>query len=138
MRWSDIPFSPPPRTLRQFAALCLAVFGGLSLWQALARGNAMLAVVFAAAALSIGPLGLFRPQTVRWVYVGWMVAAFPIGWTISQLLLLVFYFGILTPVAIVFRLAGRDPLCRREPKNQATYWVEKPTSDDVRSYFRQS
>ena len=37
MRWSDIPFDPPRRTLRQFAWLWLAFFGGMALWQALVK-----------------------------------------------------------------------------------------------------
>lgn len=138
MRWSDIPFSPPSRTLRQFAALCLVIFGGLSLWQALARENVTLAVALAVAALAIGPLGLIRPQAVKWIYVGWMVAAFPVGWTVSHLLLLMFYFGILTPMALVLRLMGRDALHRRACQDRQTYWVEKTQPRDVRSYFRQS
>ena len=31
MQWSDIPFVPSSRTLRQFAGLWIAVFGGFSL-----------------------------------------------------------------------------------------------------------
>ena len=37
MRWSDIPFDPPRTTLRQFAWLWLAFFGGMALWQALVK-----------------------------------------------------------------------------------------------------
>lgn len=138
MRWSDIDRTPSSRKLRQFAALCLVVFGGLALWQGLARGNVTLAAAFAAAALTLGPLGLLRPQAIRWVYVGWMTAAFPIGWTIGQLLLAAIFFGILTPLALIFRLAGRDALLRRECRQRESYWVAKPSPTDVRSYFRQS
>lgn len=137
MRWSDIPRSPPQRTLRQFAVLCLVVFGCLSLWQGWVRGNLALSALFAAAALSLGVLGLVRPQAVRWIYVGWMMAAFPIGWTISKLLLMLVFFGVLTPLAIVFRLAGRDALLRRRQQCES-YWVEKRSPASVRSYFRQS
>ncbi len=137
MRWSDIPRSPSRRTLIQFSALCLVVFSGLSLWQGIVRGNLALAATFLTAALSIGLVGLARPQAVRWIYVGWMMAAFPIGWAVSQLVLLVIFFGLLAPLAIVFRLIGRDALLRR-PQQRETYWVEKTPTADVRSYFRQS
>ena len=33
MQWSDIQFSPPRKTLRQFAGLWMAFFGGFALWQ---------------------------------------------------------------------------------------------------------
>ncbi len=138
MRWSDIDRTPSSRTLRQFAALCLVVFGGLALWQGFARGNVIPATVLAAAALTLGPLGLLWPQSVRWVYVGWMMAAFPIGWTISRLLLAIVFFGILTPLALIFRLAGRDVLLRRPRRQRESYWVARPAPKDLRSYFRQS
>ena len=137
MQWSDIPRSPTNRTLRQFALLCLVVFSILSLWQGWAQGNHALSAAFAAAALLIGTLGLVRPQAVRWIFIGWMMAAFPIGWTISKLMLVLMYFGLLTPLAAVLRLAGRDAL-RRRSRQSETYWVERPAAADVRSYFRQS
>jgi TRAP-type C4-dicarboxylate transport system permease small subunit len=137
MQWSDIPRSPTSRTLRQFALLCLVVFSILSLWQGWARGNLALSAAFAAAALLIGTVGLVRPQAVRWIFVGWMMAAFPIGWTISKLMLILMYFGLLTPLATVLRLAGRDALRRRATQCES-YWVKRPAAADVRSYFRQS
>ena len=39
MQWSDIPFHPDRKTLRQFAGLWLVFFGGMALWQALVRGR---------------------------------------------------------------------------------------------------
>ncbi len=84
MRWSDIQFDPPRKTLRQFAGLWLVFFGGMALWQALVRGRNWTGAVLAVLALTIGPLGLARPEWMRWIYVGWMVLAFPIGWTVSQ------------------------------------------------------
>lgn len=138
MRWSDIDRKPTSRTLRQFAALCLIVFGSLAFWQGLGRGNTALAAVLAAAALTLGPLGLLWPQAIRWVYVGWMMAAFPIGWMISQLLFFAVFFGILTPLALVFRLAGRDLLLRRPCRQRESYWAPKPQPTDSASYLRQS
>lgn len=138
MRWSDIDREPTSQKLRQFAALCLIVFGSLALWQGIARGNVAVAVALAAAALALGPLGLARPQALRWVYVGWMMAAFPVGWVVSQILLFVVFFGILTPLALVFRLVGRDVLLRRPGNPRESFWIARSGSKDAGSYFRQS
>lgn len=137
MHWSDIPFNPSRTTLRQFAGLCLVFFTGLALWQALARGRTGVGLVLAAVALSIGPLGLIRPEWVRPIYVGWMLVTFPIGWTISQVVLAVIFFGLLAPVGVGFRLSGRDPLGRARRSGQETYWVPKPSPVDLRRYFQQ-
>ena len=39
-----------------------------------------------------------------------MVLAFPIGWTVSLVLLGLVYYGLFTPIGLVFRLVGRDAL----------------------------
>ena len=71
------------------------------------------------------------------IYVGWMIAAFPIGWTVSQVTLLILYFGLFAPIGLVFRLMGRDALERRRRPGIESYWTPKPAPANVRSYFKQ-
>ena len=137
MQWTDIPFDPPRKTLRQFAALCLVIFGSMALWEALVRGHSRVAAILAFLALAVGPLGLARPEWIRWFFVGWMVLAFPIGWTVSQVLLAVLFFGLFTPIGLVFKLFGRDPLERTRRPDRKTYWTPKPAPADLRRYFKQ-
>jgi Saxitoxin biosynthesis operon protein SxtJ len=137
MRWSDIQFDPPRKTLRQFAALWLVCFGGMALWQALVRERAGLASILAVLALTISLLGLARPEWMRRIYVGWMILAFPIGWTVSQVMLAVMFFGLFTPLGLVFRLLGRDPLHRTRRPGLESYWAPKPAPTDLRRYFKQ-
>jgi Saxitoxin biosynthesis operon protein SxtJ len=137
MRWSDIQFDPPRRTLRQFAWLWLAFFGGMALWQALVKAHIALGLTLAALALIVGSLGLARPEAIRFIYVGWMVLAFPIGWTVSQIILAVMFFGLFTPFGLVFRLIGRDPLQRTRRSDTKSYWQPKPTPTDLKRYFKQ-
>jgi len=82
-------------------------------------------------------LGLLRPQLLRWLYVGWMVAVFPIGWLISRVVLALMFYVVFTFVAMQFRFLGRDALERRSKPNAETYWKPKPPARDVRGYFRQ-
>jgi Saxitoxin biosynthesis operon protein SxtJ len=137
MQWSDIPFNPNRTTLRQFAVLWLVFFGGMALWQALVRGHANLGLSIGALALVVGVAGLTRPEWVRLIYIGWMVLAFPIGWTVSQVILLIMYFSLFAPIGLIFRLVGRDPLQRARRSGIASYWSPKPAPVDVRSYFKQ-
>jgi hypothetical protein len=137
MQWSDIQFKPPRKTLRQFAVLWIAFFGGFALWQYFMRGNPALAAVFAVLALVIGPLGLVRPHWMQPVYVSWMVLAFPIGWTISHLILAVMFYALFAPIGLFFRLIGRDRLHRALRPETETYWVPKPTPTNLRRYFQQ-
>ena len=136
MQWSDVTRTPPPKTLRQFAALCLIVFGGLATWRVW-NGHADLpAAVLGGAGVVVGLIGLARPSAVRYLFTGWMIAAFPIGWAVSRLMLGVLFYGLFTPIGVVFRLMRRDALHRR--RHQATsHWAEKTPAADVRQYFRQ-
>jgi hypothetical protein len=66
-----------------------------------------------------------------------MILAFPIGWTVSNLVLVLVFFGLFTPVALVFRLLGRDALQRRFQPEQDTYWTARPETTEPVRYFRQ-
>jgi hypothetical protein len=138
MRWSDISFRPPDRMLRQYAGLWTVFFSAMAVWQGYLRGDETLGWVFAALAVTVGPLGVLWPQAVRWLYVAWMVLAFPIGWTISNVILALMFFLVFTPVALVFRLRGRDALGLKPKPGAATYWVDKPVITDPRRYLYQS
>jgi hypothetical protein len=126
------------RTLRQFAGLWLAFFGGFAVWEYLGRDRPMAAVVLAILAVSVGFLGLAVPTAIQPVFMGLMAVTRPIGWVVSRVLLLILYYGVFTPVALLFRLMGRDALHRRRPSGVETYWQVKPAPAEMASYFRQS
>ncbi|HKW01025.1 MAG TPA: SxtJ family membrane protein [Vicinamibacterales bacterium] len=136
MQWADVVARPKRRVLRQFAGLWLVVMpslAGLRVW----RGQAdHWALALAVAGVVVGGLGLLKPEAVRPIYSGWMLAAFPIGWTVSQLMLVALFYIVFTPVAWVFRLIRRDALGLR-PREVTTYWTAKPRPDRAEDYFRQ-
>lgn len=136
MQWSDVQFDPEEKTLRQFAGLWVAFFGGLALFEGLYRGHATAGLVLGAIAL-VGIVGLAAPKLLRPIYVAWMVLAFPIGWTVSLLMLGIMYYGLFTPLAFVFRLMGRDAMDRTIQPAAETYWTPKATPTDPRRYFKQ-
>ncbi|SRR5258708_40208085 len=137
MTFQDIPFNPSSRALRQFSSAWLVFFLAIGGHQYLARGHHAAGVALGAAAFVIGALGLLKPGAVRWLFVGWMVLAFPIGCLVSQFMLLLMFYLIVTPVGFIFRLRGRDSLARKPMPDQASFWQSKRTPEDVRSYFRQ-
>jgi hypothetical protein len=136
MNWTDVTKPPPRRMLRQFAALCLVVFGGLAAWR-WANGDTGLATRgLAAAGALVGVIGLIAPAAVRPIYTGWMILAFPIGWTVSRVVLAAVFFLVIAPIAWSFCLIGRDEL-RLRRQSRGTYWTERPGSRGAASYFRQ-
>jgi len=80
---------------------------------------------------------LILPPIRRSLYMGWIYATFPIGWTISHLLMAVVYYGVLTPIGLVLRLCGKDPIEKDVDTGCSSYWVEHPTKTDAGRYFCQ-
>jgi hypothetical protein len=133
----ESPFDPSPRTLRQFGAIWLVFFGAMGAWQWLHHGRATVGMILVAMAVTIGPLGIANPRLIRPIFIGWMTVVYPIGWTISRLVLGLLFYGLFTPVALVFRMIGRDEL-KLKPQPQAkTYWSAKPQVSDKTRYLRQ-
>lgn len=137
MQWSDIKFDPSRKLLREFGLLCLAFFGAIGLYQGLYRGHAAAGLILGAIAIAGGLLGLLAPMALRPVYVAWMVAAFPIGWTISLIVTAAMFYGLFMPIGLFFRLIGRDAMQRKFRPDAETYWEPKATPTDPRRYFKQ-
>lgn len=126
-----------PRMLRQFAGLWLVFFAVLAAWEYLGRDHTTSAAVCAVLALAVGPIGIVKPQWIRPLFMLLMAIATPIGWLVSTVLLSLLFYGVFTPVALLFRLLRRDALVRRSPPPGETYWSPKPAIEDPRRYFRQ-
>jgi hypothetical protein len=82
-------------------------------------------------------LAFWIPAAVRPVYIAVILITFPIGLIISELILLLVWLILFTPLAVIFRLIGRDALDRRFDKSSDTYWRPK-RQPEVESYFHQS
>src|SRR5947209_2755915 len=132
MNWSELPWRPSRRTLRQFAVLWMLAFLLLNV-QAMRTGRPAGAIAFAVVALVIGVPGLIAPAAIRLVFVGSVVVTFPIGWVVSRVALAAIFYGIFTPIGLVMRVCGRDALELRRPERDS-YWTPKPQPADLRAY----
>lgn len=137
MTWADIQRNPSIKTLRQFAGVWLVFFLALAAYQGWYRNKPGWGLGLAVLAVVVGGPGLLFPKILRPIYVGWMMLVFPIGWTVSQIMLLLMFYGIITPIAFVLRLKGRDPLARKRAPDRPSFWIPKETPADLRRYFRQ-
>jgi len=131
------PFNPTERMLRQFAAIWIVFFGAIAAWQRFHHHRETLAIVLAVLAVTVGPIGVAWPRAIRPIFVGWMTLAYPIGWTVSRIVLGAVFYGLFTPIGIVFRLMGRDELGLKRQPQAATYWQPKPRASDKAQYLRQ-
>ena len=137
MRWSDVMTPPSDRQLRQFAAIAAILLAALAIWQLAVRGNLVVIGCYAASAAIAAAIGLVRPRWLAPSFTFWMIVAYPLAWLVSIVVLAVLFFGLLTPLGLLFRPLGRDPLDRTWPGRQDSYWQEKPGTDKPDRYLRQ-
>jgi carbamoyltransferase len=123
--------------LRQFAVLWLLFCGGFA-YLSYTRERLTAACVVAGLGLAFGPLGFLRPKFIRPLFVLLTTLTSPIGWLVSRVFLAVLYYGVFTPFALLFRLIGRDILCRHKQPDRDSFWTARRATVDIESYFRQS
>ena len=126
------------RQLRWFAGLwwplmCCAV-AGMCYWR---RHWTVVAVVVLGAGAVVSAAGLAWPPVARIVYRILMTLLRPVNWAVSNLVVVVVYYLVITPIGVLARLAGHDPLGIRAPKKADSYWRRREPDADPQSCFRQ-
>ena len=133
----DVNWNPPPRQLRQFAVLFLIVFGALGTILFLNGKPLVVARTLWSLSAVVGISGAIFPVVVRPVYLTMMALALPIGLVVSSLLMLVIYYLILTPIGLILRVTGHDPMGRRRNPTRTSYWIERSPAEGIARYFKQ-
>ncbi len=84
--------------------------------------------------LTLGALlivfGLIWPRALVWPNRAWMLLAEVLSWITTRIILGLVFFLVVTPIGVVKRLMGWDPLSRRAPRG-ASYW--RPYSERQRN-----
>jgi len=124
---------PRPRQLLVFA-LAWAIFTGVLGWRLWIKGYTPAAGFCWALAILVPVAGAFWREGLRRLYVGLSLVTYPIGFVFSALVLVLIYYAILTPLGLILRVCGHDPLQRRPA---ASYWHKRPGPRAAASYFRQ-
>ena len=138
---------PDRKMLRGFGWVALVIFGllgALVTWKHEIVGIHLSPAATRNVAYVLWALGgiwalfsLVRPELNRFLFVGMSLVAFPIGFVVSHVILMIIFYLIITPVGLVFRLIGRDALGRRFDHGATSYWIEHPPVDSTERYFRQ-
>jgi len=126
------------RMLRGFGVLCGLLLAAIAARDLRVEGMALRVAVIGGIAILVTVAGVVRPATIRPVFVAAMTLTTPIRLLVSTVLLVIVYYIVLTPIALVARIAGRDMLSRRRRVDATTYWVPKNLPTDADSYLRPS
>jgi hypothetical protein len=122
--------------LRNFGitlGIALGVLGGLFLW----REKAYYIYFFIIAAPFL-LLAFTVPVLLKPFHKVWMTLSILMGWVMTRIILIILFYGILTPIGVIARLCGKDFLDKKIDKNAKSYWVVRTSAAcDKKSYEHQ-
>jgi hypothetical protein len=124
------------KQLRSFGFTVGGIFALIALWPLIVRAEDPRWWAVVVAGCLLVPAVVF-PKSLTWVYKGWMALGHVLGWINTRIILgFVFYF-VVTPIGIVRRLLGKDPMGRRLRPDLESYRVPRnprPASHLRRQY----
>ena len=134
--FQHIKWWPDAGELRRFAIAMLIgffVLGALAAWRANGIGTGSIVLwgigVFLASAA-------FVPKLGRIAYLAVYLPTSIIGYVVSHVMLTLMFFFVITPIAIILRLLGKDVLQQRREKNRPG-WIPVKGIKNEDSYYRQ-
>lgn len=113
---------PTKKELRQFGLLVGGVFAVIGLWPVVFRSESPRWWAMNLGSLLI-VLGAIAPQGLRQVHGGWMKVGHILGSINTRIILGIIYYLLITPMGMVMRLMGKDPMHRTIGLGTDTYRV---------------
>jgi len=134
----EINWHPKRRQLQSFGKIALLITAIISLLLYKLKGVSIpWALAIFAVGFTIFLISMISSRLTRMIYVVLMAVTFPIGLVVSFTLLAIFYFLLLAPFGLIFRLMGRDALCRKFDATAESYWLSRREPESTEQYFRQ-
>ena len=134
----EIDWHPKQKQLQNFGKIALLITAIISLLLYVLKGISIpWALAIFAVGFTIFLISMISSRLTRMIYVVLMAVTFPIGLVVSFTLLAIFYFLLLAPLGLIFRLMGRDALCRKFDATAESYWLSRQEPESPEQYFRQ-
>lgn len=114
------------KDLRQFGLLVGSVFSVIGLWPLVFRSESPRWWAMAIGSLLI-VLGAIVPQSLQQVHGGWMKVGHILGSINTRIILGIIYYLLITPMGVIMRLMGKDPMHRVLMQDTDTYRIVRPS-----------
>jgi hypothetical protein len=100
------------KELRSFGLTVGGIFAGIGVWPLVIHSAEprWWSLIIAAALLLPAAI---HPHTLFWPYKSWMALGYVMGWVNTWIILGLVFFAVVTPIGIVRRLLGKDPMGRK-------------------------
>ena len=124
------------RELRKFGLMVGSVLVALGLLFFLRHKSSYPFLVWPGVALIL--FGAIAPRALKYPYIAWMTVAFSLGFVMARILLTAGFVLLVTPIALIARLFGRDFLNRKWQRQATTYWMQcEPAPKNPENYEQQ-
>lgn len=121
------------KELKQFGFLMTVVFGILFVWFWRAKDWIEPGLVIASGIFF--SVTLLNAQLLKPIQKIWMILALLIGFVMAKVILSIFFYLVLTPLAFIAKISGHSFLTTRSPRgSKTTNWV--PKAKDARGLER--
>jgi hypothetical protein len=67
--------------------------------------------------------GLAAPKALKYVYLVWMSLAIVLGFVVSNILLTLLFYAVVTPIGLMARCSGKDFLGLKLDPKAASHWL---------------
>jgi hypothetical protein len=111
------------RDLRKFGLTVGGVFVLLGLLLLLRHRSSY--PFFLGAGAGLTAFGVIWPRALKAIYIAWMALAFTLGFVMSNVILALFFFLVVTPIGLLACLFQKDFLARKWDKQAASYWIQR-------------
>lgn len=120
---------------RKFGFLFAGIFSALALYIYIRHGFSISVTVASLIGVLFLIASLVKPALLTPLNKAWFLLGLALGKVVSPIVLGFIFFGLLTPVALISRLIGRDELKLRK-SNSKTYWADPVGSDTNSESFK--
>ena len=121
--------SNPERAFGVSVGTVLLLVAAYMLWRERVSPATWLAAIGAVLVI----LGLTAPKLLKWPSAAWWKLAMALGYVNARVILTIAFLLVLTPIGLIWRLIGRDPLGWR--RESWPGWVRYPERYSDRSHF---
>ena len=134
--WKNTDWDPPAKKIRLTMA-AIALFAVLIVW--LIRRDSAWTDLQKYGWYVLIPLllGALVPPVGKWIYRIWFLLTGLVGFVVSNLILVICFYLVITPLALVRRMAGGRPLPLKPGPGQSSWADHADRTGDPASYFRQ-
>lgn len=128
-----------PRALKSFGyvvGIALVLAAGAVL---LFNGSTPVTLGLATAGVLLVAFGITAPRVLGPVHLAWMALAVLLGYVMTRVILTLVFYLLVTPIGLLMRLSGRDPMRRRLKPDAPSYWIPRkdtlPAKERLEKYY---